>query len=239
MTDATSTKAPSLRDILAALDRTRTTEDVKREAQQMALTTGPASDEGTLHGILEEIKIAIESDDHDTLRISPYMGTPQKYDKFQQLFQFIFYLSLQTKWHKGVREGALLRMRLLIDELQRFQEAIEWGETVLSSTNDEEIHQIVLGDTGLAFSHQNRPDDAVRKINAALELARRREDKFFIAKYLGDAGLAYAQSGDLKRAEMHYELALEAAATVPNFEYYEKFLHDLNLVRATIKGEDF
>ena len=218
-------------DIVAAVDRVHSREDVKREVRQ--LITGKVVDARALDETWEEIS----KNNFSLTGLSKDRTTSQNSERFEHLLELMFHLGLEAKWHKGTREAGLLNMHLLLDKMQRFDDAIAWGSLLIGSTDDREVRQIGHGDVGLALIHKGNLDEAIRNITVALELATEREDSYYIAKYLGDLAVAYSRNDNPERAAGYLSRALEVGKSVPDFEYDSKFRQDLNTIQEYMRHE--
>jgi tetratricopeptide (TPR) repeat protein len=223
--------------VLAASNEVSSATEAFRKARELARHYNKASGISELQAVLTAAKQALASGAYEDLGFPAGATSEQITIRLLRLFQLLFFLGVEIKWGHGAREAGLSGMHVLIDRLQNFEEAIDWGNEIIQSSPDPEFRQIVLADVGIALIHTGNIIEAIKCISAALELANLRGDQYYVAKYQGDLGAAYARVGNFILAGRCYELALEAADNLSAFEFRDKFVSDLATIRRAIKEE--
>jgi CHAT domain-containing protein/tetratricopeptide (TPR) repeat protein len=114
-----------------------------------------------------------------------------------------------------LRATAFYRVGSIKDELEKWEEAVAAYEQALVFSNDLSEQVIVTGRLAQDLARLDRPDDARKRAEDALEEARRSGDSLLLGKAFSSAGSTYNLLGQGDLAVEHYLDALEAFGQSP------------------------
>lgn len=134
--------------------------------------------------------------------------------------------------HDAIQFGTTL---LSIGRFDQAQEAFERAVRLARTINDEGLEQRAFGGLGVAYTHLNRPVEALNNLMQALELARARHETAHEAQWLGSIGEAlwkFDQPGDAVQA---IDQAIAAARRVDDHDLQAGMLSLLGRIHASTR----